>query len=155
ERYGRVPRFIGHEVGWFKIPVLKNIAQRFNVLPSRRPQETAQALRADGLLMLFPGGVTEAGLRVYRDEPYHLKWEKRSGFLHLALENDAEIIFVATVGSEEMYYQSALRIPSSLLKIANAGNARYSGTRLRFGLLGTHLVPGLFPLPVKLTQFVS
>ena len=38
ERYGRIPRFIGHEVGSFNVPVPNNIAQRFKVLPSRRPE---------------------------------------------------------------------------------------------------------------------
>jgi 1-acyl-sn-glycerol-3-phosphate acyltransferase len=155
ERYGRVPRFIGHEVTFFKIPILRDIARRFKVLPSRRPEETARALREDGLLMLFPGAVTEAGLRVYRDEPYRLKWEGRAGFLRLALEHDAEVVFLATVGNDEMYFQTALPIPRVFLTLFSGGDARYAGMRLRLGLLGMHVVPGLFPLPVQLTQFVS
>jgi hypothetical protein len=38
----------------------------------------------------------------------------------------------------------------------NAGDtARYHGTPLGFGLLGPHLVPGVLPLPVRITHHVS
>jgi len=36
-RFGRAPHFIGHENGWFRIPVLREISERFHVIPSRRP----------------------------------------------------------------------------------------------------------------------
>jgi len=156
DRYGRVPRFIGHENGWFRVPVLRAIAVRYGVIPSRQPEQAAAALGRDGFLMLYPGSNTEALMRSYRDEPYRLKWEGRLGFLRLALEQDAEIVFVAAVGSEEMYYQSRVPMPEILLRLANAGDAnRYRGARLTFGLLGAHLLPGVFPLPVRVTHVVS
>lgn len=155
-RTGRLPRFIGHENGWFKVPVLRDIAARFQVIPSRRPEETARALRRDGFLMLYPGSNREAAMRSYRDEPYRLKWEGRSGFLRLALEADADIVFVAALGSDELYYQSVLPTPRALLRLANAGDdERYRGARLTFGLLGAHLIPGMMPLPVRVTHFLS
>jgi 1-acyl-sn-glycerol-3-phosphate acyltransferase len=156
ERTGRVPHFIGHENGWFKVPVLRDIAARFQVIPSRRPEETARALRRDGFLMLYPGSNREAAMRSYRDEPYRLKWEGRTGFLRLALEADADIVFVAALGSDELYYQSVLPTPRALLRLANAGDdERYRGARLTFGLLGAHLIPGMMPLPVRITHFLS
>ncbi len=154
-RLGRVPNFIGHENGWFKIPLLREIARRYQVIPSRRPEETLAALRRNGFLMLFPGANREAALRSYRDEPYRLKWHKRHGFLRLALEADAEIVFVAAIGNDEAYYQSQLPTPRALLAMINAGDAdRYEGARLQFGLFGAHLVPGIFPFPVRLTHVV-
>ena len=155
-RLGRVPYFVGHEKGWFGLPVLRHIAEHFHVIPSRQLETTATALRRAGFLMLYPGGNREAGMRSYRDEPYRLKWEERSGFLRLALEAEAEIVFVAAVGTDEAYYQSRLATPQALIRWVNGGDGtRYRGMRLSFGLLGAHLVPGLFPLPVKLTHFVS
>ena len=152
----RVPRFIGHENGWFHVPVLRDIAARFQIIPSRRPEETLAALRRDGFLMLYPGAIREAGMRRYRDEPYRLKWGERTGFLRLALEADAEIVFVAALGSEEAYYQSAIPMPEALIRLINAGDgARYRGMPLAFGLFGVHLVPGLLPLPVRLTHVIS
>jgi 1-acyl-sn-glycerol-3-phosphate acyltransferase len=156
ERTGRIPNFIGHENGWFKVPVLRDIARRFHVIPSRRPEQTAAALREDGFLMLYPGANREAALRSYRDEPDRLKWEGRLGYLRLALEADADILFVAAVGSDEAYYQSLLPTPRSLLRFANGGDPeRYRGARLTLGLLGAHLVPGIAPLPVRITHFLS
>jgi 1-acyl-sn-glycerol-3-phosphate acyltransferase len=110
ERYGRVPRFMSH-TSWQRLPGLRAIADRYRLVPSRSMEDASRALAEDGFLMLFPGGVSEAALRSYRDEPYRLKWENRLGFLRLALEHDADIVFVATVGNDEMYFQSTLTTP--------------------------------------------
>jgi hypothetical protein len=155
ERIGRAPHFIGHENGWFRVPVLRDISAHFGVLPSRQLDRTIEAVREDGLLMLYPGANREAALRSYRDEPYRLKWEGRSGFLRVALEAEAEVVFVASVGADEAYYQSRLPTPRALLRLANAGDDRYRGARLGFGLTGPHLIPGLFPLPVRIRHVVS
>ena len=153
---GRVPHFIGHEKGWFRIPVLRDISARFQVIASRKPEETVAALRRDGFLMLYPGSNREAAMRSYRDEPYRLKWEGRMGYLRTALEAEAEVVFVAALGSDEMYYQSLIPTPQRLIGWLNGGDAeRYRGARLGFGMLGAHLVPGLFPWPVRLTHVVS
>jgi 1-acyl-sn-glycerol-3-phosphate acyltransferase len=155
-KVGRVPRFIAHENGWFRVPLLREISRRFEVIPARRPEETLAALRRDGFLMLYPGGMQEAALRRYREEPYRLKWQERTGFLRIALEAEAELVFVAAVGAEEAYYQSSLPMPGLWIQLANAGHGeRYRGMPLRFGLAGPHLVPGLLPLPVRLTHAVS
>src|SRR5262245_37354194 len=87
----RVPRFIGHQNGWFNVPVLREISARFQIVPSHDPEEAEAALRRDGFLMLYPGAIREAGMRSYRDEPYQLKWEGRTGFLRLALATDAGV----------------------------------------------------------------
>jgi hypothetical protein len=109
--FGVVPRFMGHHKGWFETPVLRDIVQRYNVIPSRSMSSAAEALDADRFLMLFPGGATEAALRVLWSEPYRLKWEDRRGFLKLALEHDADVMFVAAVGIDDQYYQSRIGMP--------------------------------------------
>jgi hypothetical protein len=155
-RTGRLPRFIGHEKGWFKLPAIRDFARHFQVIPSRRFEEAVEAVRRDGFLMLYPGGVRESGMRSYRDEPYVLRWEQRTGFLRVALEADADVVFVAAVGCDEAYYQSRLALPRTLLRVANGGDdRRYKGMRLRFGATGVHLLPGVFALPVRLTHVFS
>jgi hypothetical protein len=63
---------------------------------------------------------------------------------------------VAALGADEAYYQSALSTPEALIRFVNGGDgARYRGMPLRFGLLGVHIVPGLFPLPVRLTHVIG
>jgi hypothetical protein len=153
DRYGRLPHFVGHENIIFRLPGLGELARRYQMIPSRHMRETAAALRKTGLLMLYPGSGSEAARRSYRDEPYRLKWERRLGFLELALRYDAEILFVAAVGIDEMYYQSSLRIPEWLLRLFSA--ERYEGSRMQFGLLGPHFVPTLLPFPVQITHVVS
>lgn len=152
-RYGCAPRFIGQENIIFDMPGLRHIATRWRVIPSRRMDQAAEALDQEGFLMLFPGAGTEALLRRYREQPYTLKWDGRLGFLKLALEHDAEVLFVAAVGSEEMYYQTSIPTPDWLLNILSAG--RYHGAPLSVGLLGPHILPGIFPFPVQLTHHVS
>lgn len=153
DRYGRVPHFIGHENLIFGMPGLGQLARSYGMIPSRRMEETDRALAEDGLLMLYPGSGSEAARRVYRDEPYRLLWANRFGFLRLALRHDAEVVFVAAVGIDEMYYQSSLAMPEMLLRVL--GSERYAGSRMQFGLLGPHVIPGLVPLPVKITHVVS
>lgn len=153
ERYGRIPRFIGHENFIFGLPGLRGLAAQYGMIPSRHMQEAGAALRRDGLLMLYPGSGSEAARRIYRAEPYRLKWENRFGFLRLALRYDAEIVFVAAVGIDEMYYQSRFEMPPWLLRRFSA--ERYRGSHLQFGLLGPHLLPTLLPLPVQITHVVS
>lgn len=155
-RTGRLPRFIGHENGWFKLPVIRDFSRHFQVIPSRRFEETVEAVRRDGFLMLYPGGTRESGMRSYRDEPYVLRWQRRTGFLRVALEADADVVFVAAVGCDEAYYQSRLALPRALLRAVNGGDdRRYKGMRLRFGATGVHLLPGVFALPVRLTHVLS
>ena len=156
ERLGRAPRFIGHENGWFRVPVLRDISARFNIIPSRQPEAAVAALRTDGFLMLYPGAIREAGLRRYRAEPYRLKWEDRTGFLRVALEADADVVFVAAVGADEAYYQTAVSMPSAVIRLVNGGDGdRYRGMPLHVGLFGLHIVPGMFPLPVRMTHVIS
>jgi 1-acyl-sn-glycerol-3-phosphate acyltransferase len=153
-RYGRVPRFMAHAL-WFRLPVLRDLAARYRLVPAGTLEAAGRALVEDRLLMLFPGGASEAGVRSYRDEPYRLKWGGRLGFLRLALEHDADIVFVASVGNDELYYQSRLPMPGSVARYADGGGERYTGAPLRFGLLGLQIFPAVFPLPVQLTHFVS
>jgi 1-acyl-sn-glycerol-3-phosphate acyltransferase len=149
-----VPRFMAH-AAWFRTPLMREVASRYQVVPARA-RDAAEALERDGVMMLFPGAVREAAVRDYRSEPYRLKWEGRRGFVRLALEHDADVFFVAAVGNDEAYYQSRLPIPERLLRLfANGDAERYRGARFNFGLLGPQLLPGVFPLPVRMTHVVS
>ena len=43
-----------------------------------------------------------------------------------------------------------------MIRLVNGGDDdRYRGMPLHVGLLGLHLVPGLFPLPVRMTHVIS
>jgi 1-acyl-sn-glycerol-3-phosphate acyltransferase len=149
---GCVPHFVGHRA-WFRIPLLREFMARNGVVPADDAAATARALRDDRLLVLYPGGNREGGMRSYREEPYTLHWSGRLGFVRLALEADAELIFVAALGIDEAYYQTRLPVPRSLFR--RVLGREYQAMRLQLGLAGPHLLPAVFPLPVQLTHFLS
>lgn len=153
---GRRLTFIGHEALFFRLPVLRQIVTGLEVVPSRHPELADERLRRDGLLMLYPGAATEAALRLYRREPYLLKWYGKLGFVELALRHRARILFVAGIGIDELYYQTDLPIPSALLRLASEDDPDYyRGARLQIGSTGLHVLPAIWPLPVRVTHVIS
>ncbi|MBZ0273372.1 acyltransferase family protein [bacterium] len=101
-------------------------------------------LQDENLIFIMPGGSKEAWKSSkYR---YRLLWRGRTGFVRLALRNRAPIIPSANVGTDDTYrvffdgYTTAyqlFRTKKVLLPIS-----------VPVGL-------GLFPLPVKMTQYVG
>ncbi|MEO6025942.1 MAG: hypothetical protein ABIR79_03630 [Candidatus Binatia bacterium] len=105
--------------------------------------------------MLYPGSGTEAILRRYRREPYRLKWDGKLGFVELAARHRAHVLFVAGIGIDELYYQTDVPTPASLIRFGKAGDAEYyRGARLQIGAAGLHLLPGVL-LPVPVTHVIS
>ncbi|MEO6025503.1 MAG: hypothetical protein ABIR79_01370, partial [Candidatus Binatia bacterium] len=106
-----------------------------------------------------PGGIqgsgTEAILRSYRREPYRLKWDGKLGFVQFAARHRATLLFVAGLGIDEMYYQTDVRMPVSAIRYGNAGADYYRGARLQIGAAGIHVLPGVLPLPVRVTHVIS
>ena len=153
---GRVLRFIAHGNLFFTIPGLRTLAPIWGLIPNRHVELADAALRDEGALMLYPGSGTEAILRSYRHEPYRLKWDGKHGFVQLAARHRATILFVAGIGIDEMYYQTDVVMPASLVRYGNAGDAEYySGARMQIGAAGVHLLPGVLPLPVRVSHVIS
>lgn len=152
---GRVLRFVAHERVFFDLPILRTLARSWGFVPNGRLHQAEAALQSDRLLVVYPGGVPEALLRSYKEEPYRLKWDGRLGFVALALRQRATVLFVAGVGIDELYYQMRLPIPGLLLRYSMGNALRYRGARLGLGALGLHLFPGFAPFPVRVTHVIS
>jgi hypothetical protein len=153
---GRRLRFIGHEMLFFRLPGLRTLSTLLGAIPSRDLGLARRTLHHDRLLMLYPGAGGEAALRSYRHEPYRLKWHGRLGFVELALREHATLLFVAAVGTDEMYYQTDVALPRRLFDLVGGTYLHeYRGMRLQIGAAGLHILPGIFPLPVRLTHVVS
>jgi len=153
---GRWLRFIGHEMLFFRLPGVRTLAAALGVIPSRDFALARRTLHGDRLLMLYPGAGGEAALRSYRREPYRLKWHGRLGFVELALREHATLLFVAAIGTDEMYYQTDVTLPPRLFDLVGGTYLHeYRGMRLQLGAAGLHIVPGMFPLPVRVTHVVS
>jgi hypothetical protein len=153
---GRSLPFIGHEMLFFRLPGVRSFVARAGVVPSRNLELAARVLRGEGILMIYPGAGSEAGLRSYRREPYRLKWYERLGFVELVLRERAMILFVAGIGVDEMYYQTDFAVPRALFELFDDGYVEsYRGLRIQLGAAGLHVLPGVFPLPVKVTHEIS
>jgi hypothetical protein len=153
---GRLLRFIGHGNLFFTLPVLRTLAPIWGLIPNRHPDLADAVLRQERALMLYPGSGTEAILRSYRREPYRLKWFGKLGFVELAARHAAVLLFVAGLGIDELYYQTDLPTPAALVRATNAGDdAYYRGARIQIGAAGVHLLPGVWPLPVRVTHVIS
>lgn len=153
---GRALRFIGHGNLFFTLPILRTLAPIWGLIPNRHMALAETVLREERALMLYPGSGTEAILRSYRREPYRLKWLDKRGFIELALRHDASLLFVAGIGIDELYYQTDVVTPPALVRISNGGDdAYYRGARLQFGAAGLHLLPGVTPLPIRVTHVIS
>ena len=156
---GRWLYFVGHEMVFFGLPPARALMKRLGVVPSRDFSAARRALEHRGLLMLYPGAGGEAAMRSYRREPYQLKWHGRFGFVELALREHATVLFVAGVGIDEMYYQTDVPVLRSFFDRLARGPLdylrEYRGARLQIGAAGLHVVPGVFPFPVRVTHVVS
>lgn len=153
---GRVLRYIGHGNLFFTLPILRTLAPIWGLIPNRHVELADTVLREERALMLYPGSGTEAILRSYRREPYRLKWFGKLGFVELAARHHAELLFVAGVGIDELYYQTNVPTPATLVRVTNAGDdAYYRGARIQLGAAGPHLFPGIAPLPVRVTHVIS
>lgn len=153
---GRRLRFIAHGNVFFGLPLLRTLAPSAGLIPNRRPDLADAMLREHGALMLYPGSGTEAFLRSYRREPYRLKWDGKLGFVELAARHRATLLFVAGLGIDELYHQTDVPMPASLIAWGNAGDADYyRGARIQLGLCGLHALPGVLPFPVRVTHVIS
>jgi 1-acyl-sn-glycerol-3-phosphate acyltransferase len=152
---GRVLRFVAHERVFFDVPVLRTLARSWGFVPNGRLHQAEAALQADRSLVVYPGGISEALLRSYAEEPYRLKWDGRLGFVAVALRQRATVLFVAGVGIDELYYQMRLPIPAPLLRYSMGSALHCQGARLGLGALGPHLFPGFAPFPVRVTHVIS
>jgi 1-acyl-sn-glycerol-3-phosphate acyltransferase len=153
---GRWPRFIGHGNLFFTLPVLRSFAASWRIIPNRHMALADTVLEQEGLLMLYPGSGTEAILRSYRHEPYRLKWYGKLGFVELAARHHATLLFVAAIGIDELYYQTNIPAPAAVVRYGNAGDAdHYRGARVQLGAAGPHVLPGVLPLPVRVTHVIA
>lgn len=94
------PVFVLGEHAWWKVPFLRKWATSCGVVDGS--QENADALlSADQLVLVLPGGLREAvkppALR------YQLLWGRRYGFVRAAVRNQAPMVPLASIGTDELF----------------------------------------------------
>ena len=139
---GRWPRGL---TDWriFQFPYLRQFFMDMGTVVGKH--ETGDALmQREELMFIMPGGSKEAWKSSkYR---YRLLWQRRYGFIRLALRNQAPIVPSANVGTDDTY-----RV------FLDGYTTAYKLFRSKRALLPISVPIGLGPLPfpVKMTQYVG
>jgi 1-acyl-sn-glycerol-3-phosphate acyltransferase len=84
----------------FKIPVVRQIAEHIAATEGK-PEEARALLAAGRLVGVAPGGMREA-LRD-SDHRYRVSWERRYGFVKLALQTRVPVILTACPAADRIY----------------------------------------------------
>ena len=88
------------EHAWWKFPFLRKLAAAVGTVDGT--QENADALlQRDQLLLVLPGGLREAVKP--RDLRYRLLWGHRYGFVRAAMRNQAPLVPVASIGTDDLF----------------------------------------------------
>jgi len=139
---GRWPRGL---TDWriFQLPYLRQFFMDMGTVVGRHATGDALMQREE-LLFIMPGGSKEAWKSSkYR---YRLLWQRRLGFIRLALRNGAPIVPSANVGTDDTY-----RV------FLDGYTTAYKLFRSKKALLPISVPIGLgvLPFPVKMTQYVG
>lgn len=140
EEKGRIARSLADR-WFFKFPWLADFTQQFGAVEGN--QKNAEALlAAEEMVTVAPGGMREA-LRS-SSERYQILWEKRNGFIKLAIRTGTPIVIAACPKADDLFevYQNPIT------------KWAYKNFKIPLALArGLGLTP--IPRPVKLTHFLS
>lgn len=139
---GRWPRGL---TDWriFRMPYIRQFFMDMGTLVGKH-QNGDKLLQQEQLLFIMPGGSKEAWKSSrYR---YRLLWQRRYGFIKLALRNQAPIIPSANVGTDDTY-----RV------LFDGYTTSYKLFRTKKAMFPISIPIGLGPLPfpVQMTQYVG
>jgi 1-acyl-sn-glycerol-3-phosphate acyltransferase len=107
-----------------------------------RPDEAHRLLHDDELVAVAPGGMRE-GLRP-RSQRYELRWERRKGFVRVAMQTRTPIILAMCPSADEIFDVYKNPVTPWI----------YQNLRLPF-FLARGIGPTFFPKPVKLTHYID
>lgn len=96
---GRIPRSLADHL-FFKFPYLGEMIEEIGALEGTQAN-AHKALEKDELIVVAPGGMREA-LRP-SEERYQILWEKRKGFVRLAIETQSPIILAVCPKADDLY----------------------------------------------------
>lgn len=138
--HGRVPSALGDDL-IFRTPRLRRWARTLGIVPASH-DHGEELLRRGRLVMVAPGGMREA-LRP-SDERYRIRWDRRKGFVRLALRAGVPLQLAACPDADRLYHV----YENALTKVA------YQRFHVPVPLL-RGWGPTLIPRPVRLVHVVS
>lgn len=108
---GLIPVLVRREIGKRVRPLTERMMGRFpgpvtDVLAAcgavvGAPDSCRELMRHNEPILVFPGGGRE--ISKFKDELYQLRWQGRSGFARLSVENSYPIVAAALVGGDDVY----------------------------------------------------
>lgn len=140
EEKGRIPRALADRL-FFKIPLLGELTTQFGAVEGN--QKNAETLlENEELVTVAPGGMREA-LRP-STERYQILWEKRTGFIKLALKTRTPIIIAACPKADDLY------------DVYSSPFTKWAYRNFKIPLFFARGIgPTPIPRPVKLIHFLS
>ncbi|BBX46200.1 lysophospholipid acyltransferase family protein [Mycobacterium cookii] len=111
------------------------------------PDTARELMRHNQTVLVFPGGGRE--IAKFKGEEYQLRWEGRSGFARVAIDNDYPIVPVGLVGGDDVY-QSLFARDSRWGKLSQSLSERLSGRTDMAMPLMRGVGPTLIPRPQRM-----
>lgn len=140
EHTGRAGAGLGDDL-LFKIPGLRRLMAEGGAVPAN-PDNAEALLRRGRVVMVAPGGMREA-LRP-GDERYGVKWDRRKGFVRLAIRTGTPLVLAACPDADRVFHV----YENDLTKLA------YKRLHVPIPLV-RGWGPTLVPRPVELTHLLS
>ena len=126
---------------FFKIPYLGELVTLFGSVQGS-PESAARLLEEDELVTVAPGGMREA-LRP-SSERYQIRWDRRTGFVKLAMRTGTPIVLAACPKADDLYEVYPSQITAWM----------YRTFRVPI-FLARGVGPTPIPRPVKLVHYLS
>jgi 1-acyl-sn-glycerol-3-phosphate acyltransferase len=111
------------------------------------PQTARELMRHDETVLVFPGGGRE--IPKFKGEEYTLRWQGRSGFARVAVENGYPIVPVGLVGGDDVYRSLTSR-DSAWGRFSQALSSRVGGRDDMAIPLLRGVGPTLIPRPERM-----
>lgn len=111
------------------------------------PETAGELMRHAEPILVFPGGAREIGK--FKGEEHTLRWQGRTGFARLAVENDYPIVPAALVGGDDVY-QSLTTRGGRWERLSQRVAARFSGRTDMTVPLMRGIGPTLIPRPQRM-----
>lgn len=111
------------------------------------PENARELMRHDETILVFPGGGGE--IAKFKGEEYTLRWQERSGFARLSVENGYPILPVGLVGGDDVYRSWTTR-DSAYAKFSAALSRRLNGRPDMAMPLVRGIGPTLIPRPQRM-----
>lgn len=126
---------------WFKIPYVRDFLARTGTVKAN-PKAAEDLLAKEHIVLVAPGGMREALKPTTQRNQLH--WDKRKGFVRLAVKMQTPIVLCACPMADDIYTVYENAITKEIYKRRKRPMAFVRGLGL-----------SLIPRPVKLTHYIS